>query len=99
MATRYSGIAMRMCAGCGAFDWLPACRPAVPVCVTTTTLSRTVIRPERAAVLALAETVNVTGLSPLRGMPPAIVIHGTSDVALHTQRSCVALPHVIGSLC
>jgi hypothetical protein len=27
------------------------------------------------------------------------VIQGTFDVAVHTHRSCVALPHVFGTLC
>jgi hypothetical protein len=64
----------------------------------TTTLSRTVIRPSRAGPL-LGATVNVTGLSPARGMLVVTVIQGTFDVAVHTHRSCVALPHVFGTLC
>jgi len=70
-----------------------------PACVITTTWSRTVILPTRDAVLSLAATANGTGLSPLRGMPLVIVIHGTSDTAVQIQRSCVAPPQVFGTLC
>lgn len=71
----------------------------MPAWVITTTLSRTMIRPMRGAEPELASTVNATGLSPARGMLLVTVIHGTSETAVHMQRSCVAPPHVMGSLC
>jgi hypothetical protein len=71
----------------------------LPACVMTTTLSRTAILPARGVGVSFAATVNVTGLSPDRGMLPVTVIQGTSDTADHTHRSCVAPPHVLGWLC
>jgi hypothetical protein len=65
----------------------------------TTTLSRTVIRPVRGADPVLGATVNATGLSPARGMLLVTVIHGTSETAVQMQRSCVAPPQTMGSLC
>ena len=59
---------------------------------------RTVIRPMRGDVPGFAATVKATGLSPERGMLLVIVIHGTSDRAVHTHRSCKGPPHVFGSL-
>src|SRR5512141_1952828 len=70
-----------------------------PAWVITTTLSRTVIRPSRDAVLSLFATVNETGLSPDLGMLLVMVIQETCDCADHTHRSCVAPPHTMGSLC
>jgi hypothetical protein len=63
-----------------------------------TALSRTVMVPTRAAAASFAATVNATGLSPALGMLLVIVIQGTSARAVQTQRSCVAPPHVVGSL-
>ena len=67
-----------------------------PACVISTTLSRTVIRPVRAVVVAFAATVNDTGLSPACGIDVVIVIHGTSDCAVHRHAFCVGPPHVFG---
>src|SRR5262245_17840131 len=65
----------------------------------TTILSRTAIRPTRAVAPSFAATVNATGLSPARGMLLVTVTHGASDTADQTHRSCVAPPHVLGTLC
>jgi hypothetical protein len=67
--------------------------------VITTTLSPTVILPTRDVAASFADTVNATGLSPDRGMEPVMAIHGTSEIADHTQRSWVAPPQVFGWLC
>ncbi len=67
-----------------------------PACVICTTLSRTVIRPVRAVVVAFAATMNDTGLSPRCGVDVVIVIHGTSDCAVHRHAFCVGPPHVFG---
>jgi hypothetical protein len=69
-----------------------------PLCVICTILSRTVILPVRAEATALGAMVKETGLSPACGIDVVIVIQGTSACAVHLQRSCVALPQVIGSL-
>ena len=68
-----------------------------PLWVTRTTLSRTVIVPCRADVLSFAATVNETGLSPACGMVVVMVIHGTSDCALHDRRSAVDRRRYSGS--
>lgn len=77
----------------------PAAESQRPACVTTTVLSRTLMVPARAVAPSLGATLNDTGLSPDLGMPVVIVIQGTSDCAVQTQRSWVAPPQVIGSLC
>jgi hypothetical protein len=56
-----------------------------------------VILPVRAAP-GFDCTENDTGLSPACGIVVVICIHGTSDSAVHLHLSCVALPHVMGSL-
>ena len=56
-------------------------------------------RPDSSVGAGIRDTTNETGLSTDRGMLLVIVIHGTSAVADHTHRSCVAPPHSVGSLC
>jgi hypothetical protein len=51
--------------------------------VIVTVLSRTVIRPVLIVAAVFGATTNDTGLSPTCGIDVVMLIHGTSDVALH----------------
>ena len=55
--------------------------------------------PVRGDAPGFGATLKATGLSPALGIVPDTVIHGMLDTALQRQRSWVAPPQVVGSLC